>query len=115
MASLFHDMGDKTEKMHSPVRTLIVKQKDMGAAKRTTGLIDPGLFQGTNNIHAIMDGTGLWGFKYDKGVLPEPLRQRFTSINKAINFAKEYLGKRNVDVIEVKDTYEQKSWNSSTE
>jgi hypothetical protein len=115
MGSLFHDMSDEEEKMHSPTRELVLKVRNGGAKESSTGLVDPGLFKGTNKLFTEMDDTGLWFFKYERGVLPEPLKQRFTSVSKAVKFATEYLAKRNVDVTEVKDKYEQKSWNSNPE
>lgn len=115
MASIFHDMGDEEEKMHSPTRELVLKVKEGTHAKGGNGMLDPGLFKGTNKLFAKMDDTGLWVFKFERGTLPPPLQQRFTSINKAVKFATEYLEKRNIDVIEVKDKYEQNPWNSSPE
>lgn len=68
------------------------------------GLVDKGLFTGENTLHVIMDlATCLWYFKYERGIVPQPLKQRFTSYSKALVFATEYFGRRNIQITEVKD------------
>lgn len=47
--------------------------------------------------------TSLWYFKYDDGILPEALKQRFTSWSKAKYHAEEYYKKRNVKIAKVID------------
>lgn len=70
----------------------------------TIGLLDPRLFSGENKLHAIMDPQhSLWYFKYDAGILPEPLRQRFTSFTKIIDYAKSYFARRNIQIVEIID------------
>lgn len=107
MPSLFHPTTNYEDKVHSPHRELIVKPMEGKKAKQSsTGLLDPGLFTGTNSLHAYMDETGLWFCKYERGILPEPLKQKFTSINKLVVFVKDYFGKRNLEITEVKDKYD---------
>jgi len=65
-------------------------------------MVDNRLFNGKNNLHVIMDKqTSLWYFQLDNGILPQPLQQRFTSYNKAVNFATQYYNRRNIEVKEV--------------
>jgi len=64
-------------KMRSPDRVLILNVID---PKERTGLMDPRVFAGTNPLHAKRDDqAGLWYLHYENGILPEPLKQRFTS------------------------------------
>ncbi len=70
----------------------------------TTGLVDQRLFNGEANLHIVMDSqTTLWSFKYDRGILPEPLRNKFTSFSTAKKFAEEYFGRRNLQITKVID------------
>ena len=86
---------------------VILKLKIKEGAKGATnsqGLLDNRLFKGENNIHLMVDPQYMhYFFKYDSGGLPEPFRQRFTSYDKAFNFAKAYFDKRNVEIAEVLD------------
>lgn len=68
------------------------------------GIIDPGLFSGSNQLHAKMDMEScLWTLHYEKGAVPPALNnQRFTSFNKARKAAEEYFFKRNIQVTTVK-------------
>lgn len=116
MATMFHQHENVVEeKNHAPVRELILKPGEGKPIPGTLNMIDPGVWKGTNSLRAMLDETSLWGFKLDKGMLPEPLKQRFTSLPKAIAFAKSYFAKRNIELIEVKDVHAPKSWNSNTE
>ena len=106
MTSLFEPNTAYEDKMHSPHRELIVRPMEGKQAKQShTGLLDPGIFTGTNSLHAFMDETGLWFCKYERGILPEPLKQRFTSLSKLLSFTKDYFGKRNLEIVEVKDIH----------
>jgi hypothetical protein len=116
MATMFHQHENIPEqKNHSPMRELVLKPGEAYLKTGTANLVDPGVWKGTNSLRILQDETSLWGFKFEKGLLPDPLKQRFTSVSKAINFAKSYFTKRNIEVIEVKDIHATKSWNSSTE
>jgi hypothetical protein len=115
MATMFHQHENVVEeKNHAPVRELILKPME-GMTVKGNNMVDPGVWKGTNSLRAIQDETSLWGFKFDKGILPDPLKQRFTSLPKAIAFAKQYFAKRNLELTEVKDVHAPKSWNSNTE
>lgn len=91
-------------KMHSPDRILVIRPMEGKDPVAVTGIIDKRLFTGDNKLHAIMDTqTSLWSLKYEQGGLPEPLKQRFTSIKKLMDFVTAYFAKRNVEIKEVQD------------
>lgn len=70
----------------------------------STGQLDPRLFKGGNRLRAVMDPSNtLWSFKMDAGGLTEPLKQRFKTFKDIHNYAKAYLAKRNLQIIEVVD------------
>lgn len=91
------DTGDK------PIqKVLVLQQIDDKAPLTTTGTIDKRLFKGENNLRALIDEYGLWYFRYDSGGLQEPLKRKFTSFPKALDFATDYFNKRNVKIAEVR-------------
>lgn len=98
-------MADSLEsKMRSPDRELVLSHVEGKDPKGSTGLVDPNLFTGTNKLHAKMDPqTSFWYFQYEKGILPEPLKQKFTSFKVLKKHAEEYFAKRNIVIKEVKD------------
>lgn len=69
--------------------------------KATNGLIDRRLFSGGNRLHAILENNGLWSLRYDFGIVPEPLKQKFTSFSTALKTVKYYFDSRNIDVKEI--------------
>ena len=72
--------------------------------KQQLGLLSYDLFTGKNNLHIIMDPqTCLWKLAYDNGVLPQPLKQQFTSYDKAFNAVSDYLKVRQAEIIEIID------------
>lgn len=91
-------------KLKSPDRILVLRVKEGLKPMSTTGAADPRLFTGENKLHAIMDTqTCLWRFKYDMGIVPEPLKGTFTNFTALKKFAESYYDKRNIEIIEVKD------------
>lgn len=83
---------------------LVLKPIDGKGPKDVTGLVDRQLFTGGNNLHAKMDiQTCLWSLSYDRGVLPQPLKQKFTGFAPLMKFVKEYMKNRNVEVAEILD------------
>ena len=67
-------------------------------------MVDSRLFTGENRLHAIMDTqTTLWHLAYDNGILPQPLKQQFTSFTKLHGYVKDYLSRRNIEIVEVID------------
>ncbi len=92
------------DKMRSSTRTLVLSKIEGEKTKSSTGLIDPGLFSGENNLFAIMDPqTCLWGFKYKHGGIPPALKQKFTSFDRLFRYAQDYFRSRGVEITEVID------------
>lgn len=82
---------------------LVLRPKD-GQGKSSAGLLDPDLFVGKNTLHAKMDTqTCLWSLNYDKGILPQALKQRFTSFDLLMQHVTRYMAGRNVEIVEVID------------
>lgn len=90
-------------KMRSTDRILVLRPIEGSKAKSSTGLVDPRLFKGDNNLHAIMDPMGLWYCRLDQGVIPPELKQQFTSFAKLLKHIQEYYKTRNIEIVEVKD------------
>ena len=91
------------DKMHTPDRVLVLRPID-GKPYTTGGLLDPRIFKGENKLHAMMDlQTSLWYLKYDMGVIPQPLQQRFTSLRRCLEYTRAYFLSRNIEIIEVID------------
>ncbi|SRR6266576_4976810 len=82
---------------------IILKLIDGEKAKTSTGLIDRRLFTGEHTLHARMDSHGLWYLDYKFGILPAPLKQRFTNWNKLHNYIKDYFANRNIEIKEIID------------
>lgn len=95
-------MMAKENKSHD--RILVLEPIEGMRIKDVQGRVDSRLFNGDNKLHCVMDvQSSLWHFKYEDGVLPEPLKQRFTSWSKAKYHADEYYKKRNVQIAKVID------------
>lgn len=93
-------------KNHTSDRVLILKVKDGKKPVSSIGLVDPRLFSGDNKLHAYRDNTSmLWKLRYEKGGLPEPLKENFTKFQYLIDHVKKYFDKRNVEITEVQDIY----------
>lgn len=91
-------------KMRSPDRILVLKAMEGKKPMNTIGVNDPRLFTGENKLHAIMDAqTCLWRLKYDMGIVPETLKGTFTGFKALKKFADLYYGKRNIEIVEIKD------------
>lgn len=83
-------------------RILVLEKVD--PKSKDNGLIDPEVFEGKNNLHAVMDeSTCLWTFKYERGTIPEPLRMKFTSFKHLKEHADIYFGKKNIKITKVVD------------
>jgi hypothetical protein len=97
-------LSHNTNKERSYDRILVLKQIEGQKVKGSTGLTDPRLFTGENKLHAIRNHqTCLWYFKYEMGLLPEPLKTQFTSFGKLLQHAKTYFSKRGLEIVEVID------------
>jgi hypothetical protein len=90
-----------TTKMKSSDRIIILEPQE-GGAKNTKGMIDNRLFTGENTLHAKMDPqNSQWFLQYDSGLVPEPLRGRFTSFPKLKEFVTSYFNRRNINVKQI--------------
>lgn len=97
------DDNDRGPKARNTDRILVLSLRE-GGARGTSGLLDNRLFKGSNRLHAIIDGqTLLWSLKYDEGIIPPVLRQRFTSFQFLLDYCRNYFDKRNIDIKEVID------------
>lgn len=88
-------------KMHSNDRILSLTPINEKATD-VKGMIDKRLFTGENTLHA-MQGPGdtLWSLRYDKGIVPNELKQKFTSFQAMYKFASQYYAKRHVAIKEI--------------
>ena len=85
-------------------RVIVLEKMEGKNTLSSSGLTDNGLFTGENRLHAIVDTqTMLWHLKQDKGILPPPLKQQFTSFTKLMGFVTPYYNKRNISVVKVID------------
>lgn len=78
-------------------KLLILEQIEPG---KSTGLFDPQVFKGGNNLRLVTDNT-LWRFKMDKGLVPAALRDRYASVNAAIKHATDYFALKQIKIKEV--------------
>lgn len=86
-------------------RTLILEVMDGEIAKTTTGLHDPRLFTGEQQLKLRMEpDTCLWYLQYsNNGILPGGLKGKFTSSQQAVKHAENYFKHRNIKVSAVKE------------
>jgi len=90
--------------LRSSVRELVLEVIDGAKPKTNTGLVDSGLFSGENALYAIKDEEdNLWSLKYKRGVLPQPLKQKFTGFNQLKRYTDAYFLSRNLKIVNVKD------------
>jgi len=93
----------QSAKMRSDDRILVLEITD-GRALNSAGLLDNRLFKGENRLHAVRDPmSSLWYMKYDNGILPQPLRQRFSSFNKLVDYTTLYFKRRGVKIEKIID------------
>lgn len=90
-------------KNRSDDRILVLAPIEGQKPRGNNGIVDPRLFQGEDNLHAVLGPDNLWSMKYSKGTLPEPLRQRFTTFQRLLDYAEGYFKRRGVRIVEVKD------------
>lgn len=97
-------VGVTSEKMSKPDRILELRPANGKKTLSSTGLVDTRLFTGENKLHAIKDpATCFWYLKYESGIVPQPLKQHFTSFGALKKFAEHYFGKRNIVIDKVID------------
>ncbi len=94
----------RKNKMRSTDYTLKIRPVDGKNPRSGTGMIDPGLFTGSNQLHIKRDPfSTLWHFQYEKGVLPPSLRASFTRYEKALDHVTRYFKNRNLQIVEIID------------
>ena len=98
-------VGNTTE-VNGNKRTLSLKPMQ-GGAKDTTGLVDKRLFNGQNELYALMDTeTCLWHLKQNDGSVDPKLRgKQWTSFKMLMNDVVPYYRNRNVEVTEIYAEY----------
>ena len=74
------------------------------ATLTSAGLTDSRLFTGENRLHAKMNLQNcMWHCEYENGMLPQPLKQHFTSFSRLLTCVSEYFKRRNIEVTKVID------------
>jgi len=97
-------MSSSKAKRNANTDIILVLKPIDGAPKSTAGLVDRRLFSGDNTLHAKMNlQTCLWHMEYDKGLLPNPLHQQFTSFQALLKHARQYFLTRNIEITEIID------------
>lgn len=92
---------DMTPDQEEDNQRVIKLEQIPGSTKSTAGQLDVRLFKGENKLIAFMaPSTMLWQLKYEHGILPEPLKQKFTRFNLLMDHVKHYFAKRGVKVID---------------
>lgn len=87
---------------NTSTRTIKLKVIDGKKPLNTTGLVDSRLFSGENHLIAKMNPeTCHWALFYENGVLPQPLRQTWTSFRIMRTFLDGYFQRRNIEIKEV--------------
>lgn len=96
---------DTATNVRSNDRVLALEVIDGMKAKSSTGLLDTRLFTGEQQLHLKMDPqTCFWSFQYsNNGVIPEPLRCKFTGFKAAMKYAEDYFKRRNIKITEIRD------------
>lgn len=101
VALSFTPMEDKPQGWH---KVLVLGPVPGKKTKNTLGLVDSRLFTGENNLHAHKDKeTCMWYLKYERGIVPEPFKQQFTSLHVLLKFAKDYFIRRDIEIKDVID------------
>ena len=92
------------DKIRSDDIILELKPMEGKTTISAAGQPDKRLFNGENKLHAFQDRvTGLWRLKLDSGVMPSPLQCQWTRFDMAKQAAKEYYGRRNIEITKVID------------
>ncbi len=87
--------------MRSIDRIIVLERVD---PKKEVGLFDTQVFTGKNNLHAVMDQrTCMWSLKYERGLVPEAIRYKFTNFKILLDQLTSYLAMKNIRIVEIKD------------
>lgn len=91
-----------TTKMKSNDRVFVLEKVEGTQGKSTSGMIDNRLFDGGNKLHAKLDPHSmLWSVNMDKGLVPQVLKQQWTSFPKLKDYVTSYYANRGVRVKEI--------------
>lgn len=94
-------------KIHSDERYLVIRPMEGKHTLSSKGLVDNRVFQEGNTMYAMLDPvTNLWVIKFAAGSPPGPLRQKFTSLPRLVEFVRVYMAKRNLELVEVVDKWD---------
>lgn len=103
LASLAAISPDRT-KMTSDDRILVLEI--VNGKRANDSLIDNAVFDGKNNIHAVLQLNNLWTLKLEHGFLPSYLRDKaFTNFNRLLKYVEDYFSKRGIKVKEIVDVW----------
>ena len=89
--------------LRSTDRIIVLKPIEGKTTLRASGLTDSTLFTGGNRLHALLDESGIWSLQYEKGIIEEVLKQKFTSFPRLMKHATDHYRKRNIKIEEVID------------
>lgn len=80
-------------------RKLKLSKMEGKSTLTNSGTVDNTLLTGGNTLRIIRDEqTSLWHFKFDRGELPQPLKDQWTTFQKAFDHARMYYARRNIEV-----------------
>jgi hypothetical protein len=97
-------VGSEDKLVMGTDKILIIGNASDKSKLDSKGRIDNRLFASTENLRATMDPqTLLWSLKYDKGIVPEKLKMKFTKFSKLKQYADDYFALRNMKIVEVKE------------
>ena len=98
------NFGENLGNVKSDDRVFVIRPIKDKAPVSVTGLVDPRLFKGGNALHAKLDvHSSMWYLQYECGVLPQALKQKFTNFSTLLKYVENYMKKRNLEIVEVKD------------
>lgn len=89
--------------LRSTDRVIVLKPIPGKTTLRSNGLTDATLLTGGNRLHALLDESGIWSLQYERGIIEENLKQKFTSFPRLMKHASEHYHKRNIKIEEVLD------------
>lgn len=87
--------------IQSSDRVFTLELIDDKAPLSSTGLVDKRLFTKDNHLRAVMEPSGHWKLKYDKGAVPPPLTGLYTGFKQAVDHAEQYFKTRNIRIVQV--------------
>jgi hypothetical protein len=92
------------DKLKSNERYVLLKQMEGQDPLNSKGMVDKRLFTGENKLLVTLDPQdSLWSIKFEKGLTPGNLTQRFTAFSKAVKHIKDYYAKRNIEIDKIID------------